>query len=47
MKAVAVFPGAQEVKIVVREDPVPVDPDQVELRMLDIGICGRPAGAGP
>jgi threonine dehydrogenase-like Zn-dependent dehydrogenase len=35
-----VFPGSREVKIVVREDPVLVEPDQVVLRMLDIGICG-------
>ncbi len=40
MKAVAVFPGSQEVKIVEREPPRLTLPDQVTLRMLDIGICG-------
>ena len=40
MKAVAVFPGSQEVKIVEREFPRISQPDQVTLRMLDIGICG-------
>ena len=40
MKAVAVFPGSQEVKVVEREFPRLSRPDQVTLRMLDIGICG-------
>jgi threonine dehydrogenase-like Zn-dependent dehydrogenase len=40
MKAVAVFPGPREVKVVEREVPRLVRPDQVRLRMLDIGICG-------
>src|SRR5207248_6451008 len=40
MKAVAVFPGPREVKVVEREAPRLVQPDQVRLRMLDIGICG-------
>jgi len=40
MKAVAVFPGSREVKIVEREVPRLCQPDQVMLRMLDIGICG-------
>jgi glucose 1-dehydrogenase len=40
MKAVAVFPGPQEVKIVEQEFPRLAQPDQVTLRMLDIGICG-------
>jgi threonine dehydrogenase-like Zn-dependent dehydrogenase len=40
MKAVAVFPGSREVKIVQREVPRLDQPDQVRLRMLDIGICG-------
>jgi threonine dehydrogenase-like Zn-dependent dehydrogenase len=40
MKAVAVFPGPQEVRIVDQESPRLTQPDQVMLRMLDIGICG-------
>ena len=40
MKAVAVFPGPQEVRIVDQESPRLTLPDQVLLRMLDIGICG-------
>jgi glucose 1-dehydrogenase len=40
MKAVAVFPGSREVKVVEREAPRLLQPDQVMLRMLDIGICG-------
>ncbi len=40
MKAVAVFPGTREVKIVEHEAPRLSQPDQVMLRMLDIGICG-------
>jgi threonine dehydrogenase-like Zn-dependent dehydrogenase len=40
MKAVAVFPGSQEVKIVEHEVPRLSQPDLVMLRMLDIGICG-------
>jgi threonine dehydrogenase-like Zn-dependent dehydrogenase len=40
MKAVAVFPESQEVKIIEREVPRIARPDQVKLRVLDIGICG-------
>jgi glucose 1-dehydrogenase len=40
MKAVAVFPGSREVKIIEQEDPRISQPDQVMLRLLDIGICG-------
>ena len=40
MKAVAVFPGSREVKIIEQEDPRISRPDQVMLRMLDVGICG-------
>src|SRR5215475_9800151 len=40
MKAVAVFPGSREVKVIEQEDPRISQPDQVMLRMLDIGICG-------
>jgi glucose 1-dehydrogenase len=40
MKAVAVFPGTREVRIVEQDVPRLLEPDQVMLRMLDIGICG-------
>ena len=40
MKAVAVFPGSREVKVIEQEAPRLLQPDQVMLRMLDIGICG-------
>jgi threonine dehydrogenase-like Zn-dependent dehydrogenase len=40
MKAIAVFPGPREVKVIEQEDPQISEPDQVMLRMLDIGICG-------
>src|ERR1700751_4875554 len=40
MKAVAVFPGSREVRVVERDAPRIGQPDQVMLRMLDIGICG-------
>ena len=40
MKAVAVFPGPQEVKLVEQELPRLAQPDQVLLRILDTGICG-------
>jgi len=40
MKAVAVFPGSQQVKIIEQEVPRLFEPDQVLMRMLDVGICG-------
>jgi threonine dehydrogenase-like Zn-dependent dehydrogenase len=40
MKAVAVFPGSRQVKVIDQEDPRIWSPDQVMMRMLDIGICG-------
>jgi len=40
MKAVAVFPESREVKIIEQEDPRISQPDQLMLRLLDIGICG-------
>jgi glucose 1-dehydrogenase len=40
MKAVAVFPGTREVKVIEHENPKITQPDQVKLRMLDVGICG-------
>ncbi|MBO0685063.1 MAG: alcohol dehydrogenase catalytic domain-containing protein, partial [Candidatus Dormibacteraeota bacterium] len=40
MKAVAVFPGPREVKAIQQGDPRLTAPDQVRLRMLEVGICG-------
>lgn len=40
MKAVAVFPAAREVKLIDKEPPRVVEPDEVLLRILDVGICG-------
>jgi glucose 1-dehydrogenase len=40
VKAVAVLPGTQKVAIIERAPPRITSPDQVRLRMLDIGICG-------
>ena len=38
MKAIAVFPRTKEVKVIEHEAPRMTEPDQVKLRMLDIGI---------
>ena len=40
MKAVAVFPGSQQVKLIEQDVPRLTQPDQVVLRLLDVGICG-------
>ncbi len=40
MKAVAVFPGSRQVKVIKAEEPRISAPDQVMMRMLDIGLCG-------
>ena len=40
MKAVAVFPHTLEVKVIEHEAPRLTEPDQVRVRMLEIGICG-------
>jgi len=40
MKAVAVFPARKELKIIEHEAPRISSPDEVMLRMLDVGICG-------
>lgn len=43
MKAVAVFPGSREVRLIQREPSRLAQPDQVMLRVLDVGICGTDA----
>lgn len=40
MKAVAVFPRSREIKVIEQKEPEISQPDEVLLRMLDIGICG-------
>ena len=40
MKAAAVFPGKREVKIIDHPEPSITLPDQIKLRILDIGLCG-------
>jgi glucose 1-dehydrogenase len=40
MKAVAVFPRSREIKVIEQKEPEISQPDQVLLRMLDVGICG-------
>lgn len=40
MKAVAVFPHTREVKIIDHEEPRITRPEEVKLRILDVGICG-------
>ena len=40
MKAVAVFPESRQVKLIEQDVPRLSQPDQVMLRLLDVGICG-------
>jgi len=40
MKAVAVFPKSKEVKLIEQEEAQISQPQQIKLRMLDIGVCG-------
>jgi threonine dehydrogenase-like Zn-dependent dehydrogenase len=40
MKAVAVFPQARDVKLIEKEPPRLVEPDEAMLHILDVGICG-------
>ena len=40
MKAVAVFPAAREVRLVEHPPPKLAEPDEVMLRVIDVGICG-------
>jgi glucose 1-dehydrogenase len=40
MKAVAVYPGERQVKLIERPAPPAVRSDEVLLRILDVGICG-------
>src|SRR6266404_1478176 len=40
MKAIAVVPGTQEVRLIEQEAPPVTAPTHVKLRMLDVGVCG-------
>lgn len=40
MKALAVFPERREVKLIEEEEPHITQPDQVKVRILEVGICG-------
>jgi len=40
MKAVAVFPGTKEIKVIDIEAPRISESDQVRVRMLNVGVCG-------
>lgn len=40
MRAVAVFPHSREVKLIEVEEPRIAHPNEVKLRILDVGICG-------
>lgn len=40
MKAIAVFPGTRELKLIGCDEPHISEPTHVGLRMLDVGICG-------
>jgi len=40
MKAGAVFPGQRRVEVVALDEPKITAPNQVKLRMLEVGVCG-------
>ena len=40
MKAIAVVPGTKDVRLVERPEPSVNAPDDVKLRVLEVGICG-------
>ena len=40
MKAIAVFPGSREVKLIDHPEPAIEAPTQVKLRILEVGVCG-------
>ena len=40
MKAIAVFPGTKEVKLIDHPEPAIESPTQVKLRILEVGVCG-------
>jgi glucose 1-dehydrogenase len=40
MKAVGVFPGRREVRLIDHHEPRISAPEQVKLRMIEVGVCG-------
>lgn len=40
MKAIAVFPESREIKYIEHPEPQITQPQQVKLKILDVGICG-------
>ncbi len=40
MKAIATVPGSKELKIVEREEPKIIHPDEIKIKITQIGICG-------
>lgn len=40
MRAVAVFPGERQIRVIEHPEPKVESPRQVKIRMLDVGICG-------
>jgi glucose 1-dehydrogenase len=40
MKAVAVFPGKHEVRVIDHREPRIVSPTQAKMKMLEVGVCG-------
>jgi len=40
MKAIAVFPSTKQVKLIDHPEPAISAPDEVKLRMIDVGVCG-------
>src|SRR5438067_5819474 len=40
MKAVAVFPDSHDVKVVDHPEPKNSRPNEVKIKMLEVGVCG-------
>lgn len=40
MRAVAVYPRQHEVRLIERQEPSISAPDEVKIRMLEVGVCG-------
>ncbi len=40
MKAVAVFPGSKQVKVIDHPEPSITRPTEAKLRMIEVGVCG-------
>jgi threonine dehydrogenase-like Zn-dependent dehydrogenase len=40
MRAVAVFPGTRDIRVIERPEPAPLKGSEVLLRILEVGMCG-------